>query len=52
MKQSTSFCEQKEAKKLFYTGTWALVRPQPMAQIQEHFLVLFFKKELLPALVF
>jgi hypothetical protein len=46
-KPSTSFCEQKEAKKLFYSGPWAMSPPTPMLQTKESFLVLFFKKELL-----
>jgi hypothetical protein len=45
MKRSTSFFEKKAAKKLFYTGAWALEPPQPMAQIQKSLLVLFFRKE-------
>jgi len=45
MKRSASFCEQKEAKKLFYSGPWALAATQPMAQIQKSLLVLFFRRE-------
>jgi hypothetical protein len=55
--ESTSFlkkkgCAAREAKKLFYSGPWALSTPQPMPQINESFLVLLFKKEPLPALAF
>jgi len=39
----TSFSEEKEAKRLFYAGPWALVRPQAMAQRQK-FLRRFFQK--------
>jgi hypothetical protein len=41
----TSFCEQKAAKKLFYSGPWAVAVPTPQAQSHKSFLVLFFKKE-------
>jgi hypothetical protein len=44
VKLSTSFCEQKEAKKLYESGAWALAQRQPMAQSQRSFLVLFLKK--------
>jgi hypothetical protein len=40
MKQESSFCEQKEAKKLHPFAPW-LAR----AQRDKSFLVLFFKKE-------
>jgi hypothetical protein len=46
-KASTSFCEQKEAKKLFESGARALSLPQPMPQHRRSFLFLFFKKEML-----
>jgi len=52
IKESTSFCEQKEAKKLSYSRPGALAALQPVAQSKRNFLVLFFKKELLPALDF
>jgi hypothetical protein len=50
VKQSTSFCEQKaaagrEAKKLYYSGAWALSHPAPMPQSNKSLLVLFFRKE-------
>jgi hypothetical protein len=44
---STSFCEQKEAKKLFYSGPRALARSTPMSQSKKSFLLLFFKKEVI-----
>jgi hypothetical protein len=31
-KRKASFCEQKEAKKLFYAGPWALSPTEPQAQ--------------------
>jgi hypothetical protein len=40
----TSFCEQKEAKKLFYAGAWVVSPPAPMAQSNKRFLVPFFQK--------
>jgi hypothetical protein len=43
-KGSTSFCEQKEAKKLFYSGLGALARPPAMAQIKGVFCAAFFQK--------
>ena len=39
------FLKKKAAKRLFESATGALAQPQPMAQIQKSFLVLFFKKE-------
>jgi hypothetical protein len=47
-KVSATFCEQKVAKKLWNSGSWALVKPTPMTQSHESFLLLFFKKEALP----
>jgi hypothetical protein len=46
---STSFCEQKEPKKLFYTGVWVFATASSNGTVQssKSFLVLFFKKELL-----
>jgi hypothetical protein len=41
---SPAFCEQKAAKKLFYSGPWAMSSPTPIPQINESFSVLFFKK--------
>jgi hypothetical protein len=43
----TSFCEQKEAKKLRSTGSVHEKRPCPPA---ESFLLLFYKKEALASL--
>jgi hypothetical protein len=43
---STSFCEQKEAKKLYSFQCRAFATPREAEQ--KSFLVLFFKKELLP----
>jgi hypothetical protein len=37
-----SFCEQKEAKKLFYAGLWALSTTTPIAQHSKKFLRRFF----------
>jgi hypothetical protein len=31
-KERTSFCEQKEAKKLLFNGPWVAVPPTPVAQ--------------------
>jgi hypothetical protein len=45
VKQSTSFCEQKEAKKLYYSRAGALSHPAPMPQSNKSLLVLFFRKE-------
>jgi hypothetical protein len=42
---STSFCEQKEAKKLHFFET-TQVKP-PRAKRSKSFLLLFFKKEVL-----
>jgi hypothetical protein len=42
-----SFCEQKEAKKLFYAGPGALSRTKPQAQHKRSFCAAFFKKRLL-----
>jgi hypothetical protein len=46
-KGSTSFCEQKEAKKLFYAGLGAASATTPMAQHNKNFCAAFFKKRLL-----
>jgi hypothetical protein len=46
-KQDSSFCEQKEAKKLHSFGPGAST---PRAQKNKSFLLLFFKKEDLPSL--
>jgi hypothetical protein len=40
----TSFCEQKEAKKLYDSGLWALSPTQPMTQRKRSFCAAFFKK--------
>jgi hypothetical protein len=47
-RQESSFCEQKEAKKLYQFGT--IVKPLGLArnQTNKSFLLLFFKKEGLP----
>jgi hypothetical protein len=45
---STSFCEQKEAKKLHFFET-TQVKP-PRANRSKSFLLLFFKKEVLASL--
>jgi hypothetical protein len=42
--ERASFCEQKEAKKLFCAGAWALAVTQPMAQHKRSFCAAFFKK--------
>jgi hypothetical protein len=52
VKQSASFFIKKEAKKFLDAGPWALSATPPMAEINKSFLVLFFKKELLPAPAF
>jgi hypothetical protein len=41
----TSFCEQKEAKKLYDAGSLASSHKRPMSHMKKSFLVLFFKKE-------
>jgi hypothetical protein len=41
---STSFSAEKEAKRLLYAGSWALLRPKPKPKTQRSFLVLFSKK--------
>jgi hypothetical protein len=41
---------RRNVKKPFESGAWAVVAPTLKAQIKRSFLVLFFKKELLPAL--
>jgi hypothetical protein len=46
--RKASFCEQKEAKKLYYAGPWALSLTTPMAQHNKNFCAAFFKKRLLP----
>jgi hypothetical protein len=43
-----SFCEQKEAKKLFYAGSWAMSATTPAAQRNKNFCAAFFKKRPLP----
>jgi hypothetical protein len=43
LKVSASFCEQKEAKKLFLN--WGMGVFTTTAQVNQSFLVLFFKKE-------
>jgi hypothetical protein len=40
---STTFCEQKVAKKLQDFGPWAVTSPTSMAQKSKGFLLLFFK---------
>jgi hypothetical protein len=53
VKRSTSFCKQKEAKKLFDSGAEAVEAPTPMAQIKRSLFVSFSsERELLPALAF
>jgi len=44
-KVRSSFCEQKEPKKLYESGSWALAFQTRKAQVNKSFLVLFFKKE-------
>jgi hypothetical protein len=46
-KASTSFSEEKEAKRLLDAGAWGVAATTPTAQSHKSFLVLFFKKELL-----
>jgi hypothetical protein len=46
-KKESSFCEQKEAKKLYSFQNRAFAAPREAEQ--KSFLVLFFKKELLPS---
>jgi hypothetical protein len=43
-KGSTSFCEQKEAKKLYESGPRALSVTMPMTQHNKNFCAAFFKK--------
>jgi hypothetical protein len=50
-KGKASFCEQKEAKKLFYAGPWALSPTPPMAQHNKSFCGAFFKKRLLASAI-
>jgi hypothetical protein len=53
VKRSTSFFEKKEAKKLFYSGPWALARPKPKAQHKRSLFGSFSSEtELLPVLTF
>jgi hypothetical protein len=40
--KKTSFCEQKEAKKLFYAGPEAMSPTTPMTQHKQKFLRRFF----------
>jgi hypothetical protein len=47
MKEKASFCEQKEAKKLFYAGPEAMSATMPTAQHKTSFCAAFFKKRLL-----
>jgi hypothetical protein len=42
-KESASFCEQKEAKKLYHAGPWALSGTSPMAQHDKNFCAAFLK---------
>jgi hypothetical protein len=51
-KISTSFCEQKEAKKLLLIWAMGGRAITPMTQNNKRFLVLFFKKELLASKTF
>jgi hypothetical protein len=44
---SASFCEQKEAKKLYERREVAAPQPNPVASGSKSFLLLFFKKEAL-----
>ena len=48
-KGKASFCEQKEAKKLFYAGPWALSPTQPHAQHKKVFAPLFSKSGHFPS---
>jgi hypothetical protein len=48
MKGKASFCEQKEAKKLFYAGSWAVSPTMPQARHKRSFCAAFFKKRPLP----
>jgi hypothetical protein len=41
--RKASFCEQKEAKKLYHAGPWALSLTQPQAQHKKVFAPLFSK---------
>jgi hypothetical protein len=41
---STTFCEQKVAKKLCYAGSWAMSPTTPMARHKQKFLRRFFQK--------
>jgi hypothetical protein len=43
----SSRSKEKEPKRFYDSGPWALAAPQPMARKIGSFLVLFFKKELL-----
>jgi hypothetical protein len=42
--RKASFCKQKEAKKLYYAGPWALSATQAQAQHGKSFCAAFFKK--------
>ncbi len=46
----SSFFVKKEAKKLLFAG--AVLLEAPVHQIKESFLLLFYKKEVLPSLRF
>jgi hypothetical protein len=46
-KGKASFCEQKEAKKLYYAGAWAVSGPTLMLRHKKSFCAAFFKKRLL-----
>jgi hypothetical protein len=51
-KVSASFCEQKEAKKLYEPGLWAMSATTPQAQHNKSFCGAFFKKRLLSSASF
>jgi hypothetical protein len=42
-KGRTTFCEQKVAKKLYDSGSWALAPPTPMTQHNKNFCAAFPK---------
>jgi len=44
-KEESSFCEQKEAKKLYDLGSWAVAASLPMTPREEVFCCFFSKKQ-------
>jgi hypothetical protein len=44
---STSFSEEKEAKRLFYPGAWAFASSRPWPRTAEVFCFFFSKKKFL-----